>query len=258
MIKKLALTVIAVVCLLCPPVQAKQTTPAVKASKTTVKSTVQRSVVRHSSANVARVDVKKSIVKNSISLGIDPALGLSIAKSESGFKHDKRSSNGAVGVFQLLPSTAQRMGLNPYYLSDNIKGGLMYYKRMYDMFGSTELALAAYNAGPSAVKRYKSVPPYGETRRFVSNIMAEYHRQKVHPDAAIVSEKRTAKSKDHSLKSKHINQKNVTSKHISSKEIQNRAAGTRTVAKENTSLMKKTLAKQQNVKFVLIKTEKKI
>ena len=66
--------------------------------------------------------------------------------------------NGAVGVFQLMPSTARRLGVNPYYLSDNIKGGLMYYKKLYNMFGSTELALAAYNAGPGVVKRYKKVP----------------------------------------------------------------------------------------------------
>jgi len=158
MIRKLVVFTITVVVLLCPQVKANQ----------------------HSVSNV-----KDSIVKHSIELGIDPALALSIAKSESGFRHEARSRGGAVGVFQLMPSTARRLGVDPYCLSGNIKGGLMYYKRMYNMFGSTELALAAYNAGPGIVKKYHRVPPYGETRHFVSNIMTEYNRQKSNPDPAI-------------------------------------------------------------------------
>jgi len=126
--------------------------------------------------------VKGNIIKQSRELGVDPALALSIAKSESGFRHDLRSPYGAVGVFQLLPSTAKRLGVNPYYLSDNIKGGLLYYKMMYNMFGSTELALAAYNAGPGNVKRYNSVPPYKETKRFINSVMTEYNRLKQNPD----------------------------------------------------------------------------
>ena len=169
MIRKLVVFTITVVCLLCPQVRANQ----------------------HSVSNV-----KDSIVKHSLELGIDPALALSIAKSESGFRHEARSSHGAVGVFQLMPSTAKRLGVNPYYLSDNIKGGLMYYKKLYNMFGSTELALAAYNAGPGIVKRYNRVPPYGETRHFVSKIMTEYNRQKSNPDPAILK----ARSKNNSSK----------------------------------------------------------
>lgn len=164
MIRKVVVFTIMVVCLLCPQVRANQ----------------------HSVSNV-----KESIVKHSLELGIDPALALSIAKSESGFRHEARSRGGAVGVFQLMPSTARRLGVDPYCLSGNIKGGLMYYKRMYSMFGSTELALAAYNAGPGVVKRYKRVPPIGETKRFVSNIMNEYNRQKNNPDPAIVKVKNT-------------------------------------------------------------------
>jgi len=158
MIRKAIVYAIIVVCLLCPQVKANQQSVS---------------------------NVKESIVKHSVELGIDPALALSIAKSESGFKHEARSHRGAVGVFQLMPSTAKKLGVNPYYLSDNIKGGLMYYKTLYDMFGSTELALAAYNAGPTAVKKYKNVPPIGETQRFVTNIMDEYGRQKSNPDPAI-------------------------------------------------------------------------
>lgn len=131
--------------------------------------------------------VKAAIVKHSIEMGVDPAIALSIAKTESGFRHEAKSAHGAVGVFQLMPSTARRMGLNPYSLDDNIKGGIMYYKSMYKMFGSMELALAAYNAGPANVKKYKAVPPFSETKRFVARIMTDYRQYKAHPDPAMIA-----------------------------------------------------------------------
>lgn len=167
MIRKLVLLTITIVLLLCAKVEASQ---------------------------IPESRVKETIVKHSLEMGIDPALALSIAKSESGFRHETKSHYGAVGVFQLLPSTAKRLGVNPYYLSENIKGGLMYYQMMYKMFGSTELALAAYNAGPGNVKRYNNtVPPYSETKRFVSSIMTEYNKQKQNPDIAIINVKNAQK-----------------------------------------------------------------
>lgn len=139
--------------------------------------------------------IKATIVKHAISMGVDPAIALSIARTESGFRHEARSSHGAVGVFQLMPSTARRMGLNPYSLNDNIRGGIMYYKKMYNMFGSVELALAAYNAGPGNVKRYNnSIPPYAETRRFVTKIMSDVNRQKSTPDPIVAKVKSGAYS----------------------------------------------------------------
>lgn len=138
-------------------------------------------------ANAADINsIKANIAKHAIEMGVDPAIALSIARTESGFNHNARSRHGAVGVFQLMPSTARRMGINPYSLNENIKGGIMYYKSMYKMFGSVELALAAYNAGPGNVKRYNnSIPPYAETRRFVSKIMTDYHYYKKNSDPAI-------------------------------------------------------------------------
>jgi len=136
--------------------------------------------------------VKATIVKHAIEMGVDPAIALSIARAESGFRHDARSCYGAVGVFQLMPATARRMGLNPYSLNDNIRGGIMYYKKMYNMFGSMELALAAYNAGPGNVKKYNAVPPFGETKRFVAKIMTDYNNQKINPDPAIVNARKQA------------------------------------------------------------------
>ena len=129
--------------------------------------------------------VKAAIVKYSVEMGVDPAIMLSIAKVESGFNHNLKSIYGAVGVFQLLPSTARRMGFNPYSLDENIKGGIMYYKNMYSMFGSMQMAVAAYNAGPMNVKKYNAVPPFAETKRFVSAIMSDYYYLKAHTDPAI-------------------------------------------------------------------------
>ena len=143
-------------------------------------------------AGISEDVVKDTIVKHSMEMGVDPALALSIAKKESGFKHELKSRHGAVGVFQLLPSTAKKIGYNPYYLNENIKAGLTYYKMMYKMFGSTELALAAYNAGPGNVKKCGGkIPPYSETKRFVNVIMQDYKKQKANPDPAIAKYNKT-------------------------------------------------------------------
>ncbi len=115
-------------------------------------------------------EIKDIIVKTAVSMGVDPCVALSIAKQESNFQNHKQNASGAVGVFQLMPSTARRMGLNPYNLNDNIKGGILYYQMMYKKFGSMDLALAAYNAGPGNVTKYRGVPPFRETQRFVNSI----------------------------------------------------------------------------------------
>ena len=123
-------------------------------------------------------EVKQMIIKQSNELGVDPAIMLSIAKTESGFRQEARGASGTIGVFQLLPATARTMGLNAYNLDDNIKGGIKYYKSMYNMFGSMELAIAAYNAGAGNVKRCNCVPSY--SRNFVNRIMADYNYYKTH------------------------------------------------------------------------------
>ena len=115
-------------------------------------------------------EIKDIIVKTAVSMGVDPCVVLSIAKQESNFQNHKQNASGAVGVFQLMPSTARKIGVNPYDLNDNIKGGIMYYQMMYKKFGSMDLALAAYNAGPGNVAKYKGVPPFRETHRFINTI----------------------------------------------------------------------------------------
>ena len=115
-------------------------------------------------------EIKTKIVKTAVSMGVDPCVALSIAKLESEFIPTKKGASGAVGLFQLMPDTARRLGVNPYIVNDNIKGGIMYYQMMYKKFGSMDLALAAYNAGPGNVARYKGVPPFRETQAFISRI----------------------------------------------------------------------------------------
>ena len=92
--------------------------------------------------------------------------------AESGYRIDARSTVGAVGLAQLMPMTAQELGvsdrLDPL---QNIEGGARYLRSMLDRFASVPLALAAYNAGPDAVDKAKGIPPYRETTRYVSRIL---------------------------------------------------------------------------------------
>ena len=118
-------------------------------------------------------EVKQNIIKQAKTMGVEPAIVLSIAKTESGFNQAAKGYGGHIGVFQLSHSTAKHMGLDPYNLDDNIKGGITYYKNMYDRFGSMELAVAAYNSGPDAVRRNNnSIPKHSQ--KFVNRIMSDY------------------------------------------------------------------------------------
>ena len=123
-------------------------------------------------------EVKQAIRTQSVAMGVDPAIMLSIAKAESGFRQEARGG-GAIGVFQLLPSTARHLGVNPYILEENVKGGIIYYKNMYNMFGSMELAVAAYNTGPQAIK-YANYKVPTRAQGFVSRIMTDYNYFKTH------------------------------------------------------------------------------
>lgn len=137
------------------------------------------------SYNFSKLSLKEKIIKQSLEQGVDPALALSLVKQESAFNKDARSYVGAIGLFQLMPQTARDLGVNPYYVNDNIKGGIKYLKMMKQKFGRNDLALAAYNAGPGAVQRYRGIPPYRETRNYVRNIMRTYKNYQRYPDPLI-------------------------------------------------------------------------
>lgn len=103
--------------------------------------------------------------------GVPEDLFLRLVQQESGFNPGARSHKGAIGLAQLMPGTAQRLGVDPHDPRQNLEGGARYLRQMYSRFGSWRLALAAYNAGPEAVEKHSGVPPYDETRNYVRVIL---------------------------------------------------------------------------------------
>ncbi|MDU8913025.1 lytic transglycosylase domain-containing protein [Aestuariicoccus sp. MJ-SS9] len=102
--------------------------------------------------------------------GVPENLFLRLVKQESNFKPRARSHKGAIGLAQLMPGTARILGVDPHDPAENLEGGARYLAQQYREFGSWRLALAAYNAGPQAVKKHRGVPPYRETRNYVKKI----------------------------------------------------------------------------------------
>jgi soluble lytic murein transglycosylase-like protein len=112
---------------------------------------------------------------------IDTELVHIVIRAESNYDAFAISEAGAMGLMQLMPATARRYGVNNVFdPAQNIEGGVRYLKdlvRLYD--GQTLLVLAAYNAGQEAVRKYKGVPPYPETKTFIAGIMRDYKKNTV-------------------------------------------------------------------------------
>ncbi len=111
--------------------------------------------------------------------GLDPKLVRAIIYVESAENPVAVSPKGAQGLMQLMPGTAEEVGVDhPLRPRDNIRGGVGYLAGLvHDFDGQLELALAAYNAGPGAVRKYGGIPPYRETQNYVKKVLDAYRRQ---------------------------------------------------------------------------------
>jgi soluble lytic murein transglycosylase-like protein len=112
---------------------------------------------------------------------IDPELVHIVIRAESNYDVFAISSAGAMGLMQLMPATASQYGVkNVFDPAQNIEGGVRYIKDLVALYGGkTHLVLAAYNAGQEAVRKYKGVPPYAETRSYIAGIMRTYKKPTV-------------------------------------------------------------------------------
>lgn len=122
-----------------------------------------------------KYDLRQMIADEAARQGVPPEIALAVAGVESGTCQwnpngsVRTSSKGALGVMQLMPATAAALGVDPLDVNDNIRGGVRYLRQMFDQFGSWDLALAAYNAGPGAVAGGR-IP--SSTRGYVATILS--------------------------------------------------------------------------------------
>jgi soluble lytic murein transglycosylase-like protein len=135
-----------------PRVSAASPSKASSGPKAAIDAIVQRAAARH---------------------GLDPALVRSVITAESDYDPTCHSHAGAMGLMQLMPETCRDYGItDPYDIAQNIEGGCRELQEHMKQFGgNVELALAAYNAGPGAVRRYGGIPPFRETRAYVPKVM---------------------------------------------------------------------------------------
>ncbi|PIY20834.1 MAG: hypothetical protein COZ12_07950, partial [Deltaproteobacteria bacterium CG_4_10_14_3_um_filter_60_8] len=110
--------------------------------------------------------------------GVDAKLIAAIVRCESNFDPNAVSPKGAQGLMQLMPDTARQVKVDdPFDPLQNLDGGIRHFRNLLKTFGDTRLALAAYNAGANAVRKYNGMPPFTETRDYVDTIMSLYHGQ---------------------------------------------------------------------------------
>lgn len=102
--------------------------------------------------------------------GISSDLVRAVVKAESGGNPAAVSPKGALGLMQLMPETAKTLRVDPLNPAENLEGGIRYLRSLAERYGDLDRTLAAYNAGPGAVDRWKGIPPYAETRQYVDRI----------------------------------------------------------------------------------------
>jgi hypothetical protein len=170
-----------------PDIQPKRTTTVVRAdihSGRLIRSTVvaarvvPEKVVSTAPPPAPKASPEPSVTVNELVASIarrhdvEPSLVDSVIRVESNYNPNAVSSAGAMGLMQLIPSTARRFGVNnTFHPEQNIEGGVRYLKYLMQLYnGDERLALAAYNAGEGAVAKYKGIPPYPETQNYVYQV----------------------------------------------------------------------------------------
>ncbi len=138
------------------------------------------SMMKRNGEDVSKEEINQLIEAYSAKNGLDSDFVRAVVKQESGFNENATSRCGAMGLMQLMPGTAKSLGVvNPYNAEDNVKGGTKMLSSLLKTYGGNkELALAAYNAGGGAVKKYGGIPPYKETQNYVKNVLSIYNRYK--------------------------------------------------------------------------------
>jgi soluble lytic murein transglycosylase-like protein len=136
---------------------------------------------------------------------IDPDFINSVIRAESGFHQSAVSKKGAQGLMQLMPGTASHLGVtNAFDAKSNVEGGTTYLRQLLEKYNfDVPKALAAYNAGPARVDKYRGVPPYYETQAYISRIIRDFNRRKIAENPALAKKaKSPARSAPSSSQSK--------------------------------------------------------
>ena len=141
----------------------------------------QAQAVLYGSSRGPSPALKRLIQREARAKGLDPKLVESIIRVESDFDPQAVSTRGAVGLMQLMPETARLYGAtDPWDVTQNVRAGTAYLRDLlYHFNGDLRKALAAYNAGPAAVKRHGGIPPYPETQRYVRKVLSLYPSRRV-------------------------------------------------------------------------------
>jgi soluble lytic murein transglycosylase-like protein len=130
-----------------------------------------------------RPELRALVAERAAVHDLDPRLVEAVIQAESAWNRRAVSRAGAMGLMQLMPQTAVVLAVDdPWDEAQNVRGGTAYLAEMLHRFGSEELALAAYNAGPGAVERHGGIPPYAETREYVRRVLSLYYGRHVRPD----------------------------------------------------------------------------